>query len=160
LAESFPLVIWQLSAQTPFFLDSRAGGRSWFVFEVELLECHFATEVCQGRPHTVLKLLEADLGISIHVESAEDCNEILFGSNVAHASEESFQIVRVDIIVTPVVDCFECLLEREVVRIFQVALHFVSSALQPDFLKYKLTHSPFDSHWQIFMSWKIVTWSL
>jgi hypothetical protein len=72
---------------------------------------------------------------------------------MAHSSQESLEVRMVDIVVVPVVDCFESFLGCVIIGIFKVSLQKVCFDVQTNFLKKQLAKGSFDPHGQIFLPW-------
>lgn len=109
-------------------------------------------------PH--LKLFKVNLRIAIHVKAPQNGHQLLFGSEVAHTSQEALQVGLVNVVVIPVINSRESLLLRKVVRIFYVSFELICFQLVFDLFKDQLTQGSLYSHGKKFIAWNFIIGSL
>jgi len=74
--------------------------------------------------------------------------------------QKTLQVADINVLIVPVINCLECLLECEVICILNNPFHLVYLQLEPYFLIKQLTQCPFDMAWQKFTSWHSIVGSL
>ena len=127
-----------LSGQTPVD-DSGAWS---------LAACAFLRENGQARFHTEGKFGHVDFSVAVHVETAQDCNQLLLGGQVPHRTQKPLKVTRVDIIIGPVIDRTERLLDTVVVGVFEGSFHQIGLDVQAHLFEDKLTDGSFHAHWK------------
>ena len=65
---------------------------------------------------------------------------------MAHISEEPLQVLLITITVVPVINCSKRLFKREVICVFNIALHLICLLLQIYFFVDYLGEGSFDAH--------------
>ena len=92
---------WFISCGHQFITD--IDTRLWPFF----LSWNFSKDV-ESWFHSQFELLKIYLCITIHIETAQNCNKFLFCWDMTSVAQKPLQIALVDIAIAPIINCSKC----------------------------------------------------
>ncbi len=100
------------------------------------------------RFNTFEELLIADFGIAVQVDATDERYQLVLGHQSAHVTQETTQVPRVQVTVTPVIDHLIRRLNVEVVLTLQKTLYVLHLYLQLNFSEQQCCECLFDPYRQ------------